>query len=97
MLCEERPDRNQKCRTRLKLNLKTSLLLITKQNKITKLGGGGEKKIGTKAMSTLIQINLKTAFSSKNAPHTDYRFQAFPNCCSSTLKRYVPVLCMGET
>lgn len=48
-------------------------------------------------MSTLIQINLKTAFSSKNAPHTDYRFQAFPNCCSSTLKRYVPVLCMGET
>lgn len=32
MLCEERPDRNQKCRTWLKLNLKASLLLITKQN-----------------------------------------------------------------
>lgn len=39
MLCKERPDRNQKCRTRQKLNLKTSLLMITKQNNKT----GGKK------------------------------------------------------
>lgn len=47
------------------------------------------------ATSTLTRINLKMAFSS-NALRPHCRFQSFLNSCSSTLKRYVPVLRMRE-